>query len=164
MLGLVAAAEFTVALGFGQGYRAAHDSNTVVSARISDRRSVADPFLVVRATLMTCDSSGASECHRAQSAIVGLRFHPAELDWIGIDFGAGLGRISAFSGERPVGGWTPTPGVGDLVPVLGTGLDIRISITGPLFARFNGAVTAWPSWPYKSLVELNGTAGLSVLF
>ena len=163
MLGLVAAAEFTVALGLGQGYRAAHDSNAVISARISDRRSVADPFLVVRALFMACDSPGASECHRAQSAVVGLRFHPAEADWFGVDFGAGLGRISAFTGPRPDNSvYTPT--VGDLIPVLGAGLDIRISITGPLFARFDGGVTAWPSWPFKSLIELNGTAGLSFLF
>ena len=163
VLALVAAAEFTVALGLGQGYRAARDSNTVVAARISDRRSGADPFLLVRAVLMACDSSGAPECHRAQSAIAGLLFHPAAADWFGVAFGAGLGRISAFSGQRPTNsGWTP--GIGDLLPVLGAGLDIRISISGPFFARFDAGVTAWPTWPFKSLVELDGTAGLGVVF
>lgn len=162
MLILLAVAELTLSAGVDKAYRATHDTALVVSTLLSDRRATADPFLLARVVTRSCDSSGA-ECHRSQSAVVGLRLHPWDAAWFGIAVGAGVGRVTAFAGPRPANSvWTP--GVGDLIPVLASGIDVRIPVAGPLSARFDVNASSWPSWPFKSLVELDGTAGLTFLF
>jgi hypothetical protein len=163
VLALLATAELTLGLGGGRGYAAVHDTYAVASTRISLRRSVADPFILGRATLMKCDPSGIAECHRGRSLLAGLRFHPESADWLGVELSAGLGQISAIRpGPRPDRYEPPPPHPGDVVTVIGAGIDLRMPLSKSFYARFDLALNSWPSLPFKALVELTMAAGLGV--
>jgi hypothetical protein len=164
MLTLLAAVEFTAAFGLGQGFRAAKDTGAAVSLQLSQPRSVADPFLAFHATFMPCDSSGTSDCHRQQSFVVGLRFHPVEAAWLGFDFAAGLGRITALSGPLPNNSPATQPASGDIIPLLSGGPDLRFALGTHAFVRAYVIASLWPSWPFKSLSEIDYLAGLGVNF
>lgn len=162
MITLIAAAELSLAFGVGQGHAATHDRTPALSARISELRDAADPFLVMRTMFVSCGSSAVSECHRSEAVAAGLRFHLWST-WLGLDLGAGIGRIAALRGPAFPMPDKPTRR-GDLIPVLGGGLDARIPLTSRIFARVDLALYGWPSAPGRALIETSETAGIGASF